>query len=80
MKKVITKGFLLFANISLIYKQLAVTSSSKIIFKLASRTFYRSRCLLSGRSKAIDSRFRVSRFGLRLLASNGLISGLTRAS
>jgi ribosomal protein S14 len=49
-----------------------------------SRTFnfsnYRSKCLLTGRSRSIYSAFRLSRMQLRSLASFGYLNGVRKSS
>ena len=40
----------------------------------------RSRCLLTGRPRAVYRKFKLSRIALRSLASAGLIPGMTKSS
>lgn len=40
----------------------------------------RSRCLLTGRPRAVYRKFKLSRIALRSLASSGLIPGMTKSS
>jgi small subunit ribosomal protein S14 len=46
----------------------------------SSSTRVRSRCLLSGRPRAVYRKFKLSRIALRDLASAGLIPGMTKSS
>ncbi len=46
----------------------------------SSSTRVRSRCLLSGRPRAVYRKFKLSRIALRGLASAGLIPGMTKSS
>lgn len=43
-------------------------------------TQLKNRCLLSNRSKSVDSTFKISRIFLRNFISNGLISGAIKSS
>lgn len=40
----------------------------------------RSRCMLTGRPRAVYRKFKLSRIALRELASSGLIPGMTKSS
>ena len=40
----------------------------------------RSRCLITGRPRAVYRKFKLSRIALRELASSGLIPGMTKSS
>jgi small subunit ribosomal protein S14 len=46
----------------------------------SSSTRVRSRCLLTGRPRAVYRKFKLSRIALRELASAGLIPGMTKSS
>lgn len=46
----------------------------------SSATRVRSRCLLTGRPRAVYRKFKLSRIALRELASAGLIPGMTKSS
>lgn len=46
----------------------------------SSPTRVRSRCLLTGRPRAVYRKFKLSRIALRELASAGLIPGMTKSS
>ena len=46
----------------------------------SSPTRVRSRCLLTGRPRAVYRKFKLSRIALRTLASSGLITGMTKSS
>ena len=46
----------------------------------SSPTRVRSRCLLTGRPRAVYRKFKLSRIALRTLASSGLIPGMTKSS
>ncbi len=46
----------------------------------SSPTRVRTRCLLTGRPRAVYRKFKLSRIALRSLASAGLIPGMTKSS
>lgn len=46
----------------------------------SSRTRYRNRCELSGRPRGYHNKFKMSRIGLRELASSGLLPGVVKSS
>lgn len=46
----------------------------------SSRTRIRNRCIVTGRSRAVYSKFRVSRIVFRELASKGALTGVYKAS
>ena len=46
----------------------------------ASKTRIKNRCVLTGRSKSVYKRFKMSRIKIRELASKGDITGLNKAS
>lgn len=46
----------------------------------SSVTRLRNRCVLTGRSRGVYKKFKISRISLRELASNGLITGIRKSS
>ena len=46
----------------------------------SSRTRVRNRCLLTGRPRAVYRKLKLSRIGLRDMASNGQIPGMVKSS
>ncbi len=67
-------------------KALPLTERFNASLKLAklprngARTRVRNRCELSGRSRGFHRKFKLSRIWLRLLAGNGELPGVTKAS
>jgi ribosomal protein S14 len=46
----------------------------------AHSTLLRTRCLYNGRSRAVSSRYRMSRFAFKKLAISGALNGIRKAS
>ena len=62
-------------NMRLIY-----TARLAALPRAGSKTRIRNRCVLTGRGRGVYSYFRLSRIALRDLASQGLLSGITKSS
>lgn len=62
-------------NLRLIY-----TARLASLPRVSSKTRIRNRCILTGRGRGVYSYFRLSRIALRYLASQGLLSGITKSS
>lgn len=80
LKYRIISAFFRCLNVAVIFKQSAVLSLDLILFKWGARSLVNSRCLLTGRSRAVSNTYRVSRFAFRTVANLGIIDGLSRAS
>lgn len=67
-------------------KELSFERRMEIAHKMAemprnsSRIRYRNRCELSGRPRGYHNKFKMSRIGLRELASAGLLPGVVKSS
>ena len=59
--------------INLIYKNL-------YFYKYASISFFRRSCLITGNCKSVFCFFKLSRYTIRTLVSNGFLIGLRKAS
>jgi len=53
---------------------------NKFYYKYYSVSFFRRSCILSGNCRSVSRLFKLSRYLCRYYASNGLISGLRKAS
>jgi ribosomal protein S14 len=53
---------------------------NKFYYKYYSVSFFRRSCILSGNCRSVFRLFKLSRYLCRYYASNGLISGLRKAS
>jgi len=80
LKKQILFCLLLFTNLVYSVKQRAAIELSNVVFKLAARSFYHDRCLISGRGYSVNRSSKLSRFSLRVVANAGFIHGLKRSS
>lgn len=67
-------------TVALIFKQRASLAADSLYSSMGVSSLSRSRCLLTGRSHAVNLTFRASRFTLRRIANSGIVDGLSRAS
>lgn len=61
-------------------KQFIAFAGSNVIFKKGNVSSYKHRCILSGRSHAVDSKFKMSRFALRITLNDGYLNNIRRSS
>ena len=67
-------------TVALVFKQRASLAADALYSSMGVASLSRSRCLLTGRSRAVSLTFRASRFTLRKVANSGFVDGLSRAS
>jgi len=80
LRRKIIVAFLNFSNVILLMHQSAALKLSEMVFRRAAVSFYKNRCVLTGRSHAVNSTFKMSRFAIRTAVNGGYINGLRRAS
>jgi len=80
LKRTLIKAFLNTFAVCVLFKQRSVFCLAKNNFKKAVISFSHNRCVMSGRSVAIRTKYKVSRFTLRLLLNDGLLTNLKRSA
>jgi small subunit ribosomal protein S14 len=78
-KRLFLKGIVANNNLALSVRWKAGLELSDLP-KNSSKTRVKNRCILTGRSRAVDKNFKISRVCLRELAGSGSIPGLRKSS
>jgi ribosomal protein S14 len=61
-------------------KIIRIIYRNKYFYKFSSISYYRRACLITGNCRSVFKFFKLSRYTCKALASNGLFTGLRKAS
>jgi ribosomal protein S14 len=81
-KEILRLKYLMIKNNNILPLNLRLLANNKLALdsKTGERSKIRNRCILTGRSRGIIKEWQISRIKFKLLADQGLIPGIRRAS